>query len=409
MNVFDIVSRNALAKEVVFSSVFNFLLDRNESHGMGSLFLDRLLDVIPNGNPDVDLIGALRATFTQWESVEPEKDLGPRAGRVDSLLSMRNQNGDRTLWIATEVKIADASAKIITEEGTQVARYVRAITAERGTDFLFLYLVPSSESRYAIGQFQATMEKLPQEQRDRCFLLFWKTGIGSPTDRKYTCKASVEEILRDILREDGEGFITQLSTEVRLVLKSLLQTVRFDFNRPVEPYEPGRFPDRSEYLANIPETHRELYEFLEDLTGGRRRVSTANTSIGFPHTSRPEKGAYNTLFRVLTMTRYNKQAGDINEADYARTLIIECDDEVYPSQEFWNRVKTQFSGGATVELGKVHPNESHQEKVVWLVFNADLPKAELDRIREFLTSFIEGLRKEFDAWAASTTGNTDSR
>lgn len=399
MNVFDVVFRNALAKEVVFSSVFNFLLDKNESHGMGSLFLDRLLDAVPND----DLVGDLRATFTEWESVEPEKDLGPRVGRVDSLLSMRNQSGDRTLWIATEVKIVDASAKNITEEGTQVARYVRAIAAERGTDFLFLYLVPSSESRYAIGQFQATMEKLPREQRDRCFLLFWKTGNGSPSDRKHTCTASVEEILRDVLRKDGEGLITPLSTEVRLVLKSLVQTVRLDFNRPVETYEPGRFPDRSEYLAGLPESHRELYEFLEELTGGRRRVSTANTSIGFPFTNRPEKGAHNTLFRVLTMTRYSKQANEIGESDYARTLIIECDDEVYPSQEFWNGVKTQFSGVATVEHGKVHPNESGKERAVWLVFNADLPQAELNHVKEALASFVEASRKEFDAWATSTS------
>lgn len=397
MNVFDVVFRNAPAKEVVFSSVFSFLMDRNESHGMGSLFLDRLLDVIPND----DLITKLRAEFTEWESVEPEKDLGPRVGRVDSLLSMRNQSGDRTLWVATEVKIVDASAKNVTEEGTQVARYVRAITAGRGTDFLFLYLVPSNESRYAVGQFQATMENLPQEQRDRCFLLFWKTGIGSSTDRKRTCKASVEEILRDVLREDGEGLIAPLSTEVRLVLKSLVQTVRLDFNRPVDTHEPGRFPDRNEYLANLPETHRELYVFLEELAGGRRRVSTANTSIGFPFSNRPEKGVYNTLFRVLSLTRYGKQAGDIGAGDYARTLIIECDDEVYPSQEFWNGAKTQFSGVATVEHGKVHPNVSGTERVVWLVFNADLPQAEVDRIKETLAAFLEGLRGEFSMWFAS--------
>jgi len=36
MNVFDVVFRNALAKEVVFSSVFNFLLDKNETHGIFS-------------------------------------------------------------------------------------------------------------------------------------------------------------------------------------------------------------------------------------------------------------------------------------------------------------------------------------------------------------------------------------
>ena len=399
MNVFDVVFRNALAKEVVFSSVFTFLLDKNESHGMGSLFLDRLLDAIPN---DV-LVGALRATFTEWESGEPEKDLGPRVGRVDSLLSLRNQSGDRTLWIATEVKIVDAPARNITEEGTQVERYVRAISAARAADFLFLYLVPSSESRYAVGQFRATMEKLPQEQRDRCFLLFWKTGNGSSTDRNHTCKAGVEEILRDLLREDGEGLIHPLSTEVRLVLKSLVQTVRLDFTRPVETFEPGRFPDRSEYLANLPEIHRELYGFLEDLTGGRRRISPANISIGFPRTDRPDKGAYNTLFRVLTMTRYSKQSGAITAADYARTLIIECDDEVYPSQEFWNQVNTQFSGVATVEHAQVHPNKSGKEKAVWLVFNSDPPKAEPERIKDTLSSFIDGLRREFEAWAASAS------
>ena len=44
MNLFDILFKNSLSREVLFSSVYNYLIDRTESHGIKSLFLDKIIE-----------------------------------------------------------------------------------------------------------------------------------------------------------------------------------------------------------------------------------------------------------------------------------------------------------------------------------------------------------------------------
>mgnify|MGYP006292155601 CR=1 FL=1 len=397
MNLFDMIFRNALAKEVVFSSVYNYLLEKSETHGMGSLVFDHLLDAIA----DQDLVTEIRDVFTEWNEVQPEYELGPKIGRVDSMLNLGSASGDRSLWLLTEVKIVDASAKNSTVEGSQLDRYVRAAIEAKGQDFVLLYMIPSTASTYAIREFEQLLKGLDESHRRRCFVLFWKSSpkaeISLPEGS--VLRKSFEEILQEVLTDEAVGKIAPISTEIRYVLKSIIQSVRQDFNRTIDVYEPGRFPDRTTFLANLPDVHHELFAYLESILGGRRKVSTGNTSVGFPYTDRPARGSYNTLFRVLTMTKYGKTSGDISHNDYADRLIIECDEQVYPDQEFWQAVSNDLNGTAAVKHGQRHPDASGSRHAIWIEFDPKLLRAQIDSVKAQLDALVEGLRGEFAKWS----------
>jgi hypothetical protein len=400
MNLFDMIFRNALAKEVVFSSVYNYLLEKSETHGMGSLVFDRILTSLPNS----DLADEVRRKFTEWDEVQPEFDFGPRVGRVDSMLNLRSSAGDRSLWFVTEVKIVDASAKNTTADGAQLGRYLAAITAAKVEEFLFVYLVPSAASRRSVDEFSKLLGGLDAQQRRRCFVLFWKDGgaDGISLPKENLCTMSFDRILQGILSDEAEGLVPPISTEIRYVLKSIIQTIRQDFNRSVDVYEPGRFPDRTTYLANLSNSHRELYEHLEELFSGRRKVSPGNTSVGFPYTDRPLRGEYNTLFRVLTMTAYRKTVDEITTEHYAYQLIIECDEQVYGNHKFWDSVADKFTGMAEVKQDQKHPDAAGTKRAIWIVFDADLEQSRLTQAKEAIEMLVDGLSSEFETWQQSS-------
>lgn len=397
MNLFDMIFRNALAKEVVFSSVYNYLLEKSETHGMGSLVFDRLLAAIP----DRDVATAIRDVFTEWNEVQPEYELGPKVGRVDSLLNLASASGDRSLWFLTEVKIVDASAKNSTVEGHQLERYVRAAIEERGEDFVLLYMIPSAASTSSIREFEQLLKGLDEKHRRRCFVLFWKSDADATVSlpKSSILSQSFEEILHGVLTDEAVGRIVPISTEIRYVLKSIIQSIRQDFNRTIDAYEPGRFPDRTTFLANLPDVHQELFAYLESIFGGRRKVSTGNTSVGFPYTDRPVRGSHNTLFRVLTMTKYGKTSGDISDDDYADQLTIECDEQVYPDQEFWQAVSKDLIGAAAVKHGRRHPDASGSRHAIWIEVDPNLQPAQLDSVKAQLDDLVERLRGEFAKWS----------
>ena len=400
MNLFDMIFRNALAKEVVFSSVYNYLLEKSETHGMGSLVFDRILSSIY----DNELAEEVRRKFTEWDEVQPEYDFGPHIGRVDSLLNLRSSTGDESLWFVTEVKIVDGSAKNTTDNGAQLSRYVRTIIDSKGEDFIFVYLVPSAKSQYAVKEFNKLLNELKEQQRKRCYILFWKSGDddGLSVPKENRCNANFEELLQELLLGEAKGLVAPISTEMRYVLKSIVQTIRQDFNRSVDVYEPGRFPDRTTFLSNLPEAHRTLYEYLEELFYGRRKVSTGNTSVGFPYTDRPPRGAYNTLFRVLTMTAYRKTSDEITEELYASQLIIECDEQVYSDHKFWDWVDDKLSGVAEVKQDQRHPDATNKKRVVWIIVNPEIDESMFQRVKAAFEELVDRLKSEFEKWQQST-------
>jgi len=396
MNLFDMIFRNALPKEVVFSSIYNYLLEKGETHGMGSLVFDRLLEAFP----DRDLAKEIRGTFTEWNEVQPEHEFGPEVGRIDSKLDLGSASGDRSMWFLTEVKIMDSSAKNTTVGGPQLTRYARAAIDAKGEDFVLLYMIPSPASSYAIREFEEFIEKLEERYRRRCFVLYWKSnGAGKSTPPKESVLTrSFEEILQDVLSDEALGRIAPISTEIRYILKSIIQTVHQDFNRTVDVYEPGRFPDRTTFLANLPKPHQELFAQLEALFGGRRKVSTGNTSVGFPYTDRPAPGTFNTLFRVLTMTKYAKAVGKISEDDYADRLIVECDSQIYSDQDFWQSISRTLADVAQVKTDRRHPDASSSREAIWIEIDPKLPDAQIESAMTKLDDLVGRLRSEFAKW-----------
>ena len=229
--------------------------------------------------------------------------------------------------------------------------------------------------------------------------MFWKNDdceLSIPP--KQVCEVSFAGLLQQILADEASGMINPVSTEMRYILKSIIMTIQQDFSRPIEIYEPGRFPNRQTFLANLPQTHEELYQYLEELFGGRRRISTGNTSIGFPYSDHPEEGAYNTLFRVLTMREYRKTAAEIVNSDYATQLIIECDNSVYPDHKFWDKTEKDFTDIAVIERDRKHPDGTGKNSATWIVFGPKLGDEDIEKARSEIDSFVEGLRKEFEVW-----------
>jgi hypothetical protein len=249
-------------------------------------------------------------------------------------------------------------------------------------------------------EFEELLAGLEERHRRRCFVLFWKSdaAVEISLPEGSILRQSFEGILQEILADEAIGRIAPISTEIRYVLKSIIQSVRQDFNRTIDLYEPGRFPDRATFLAGLPDVHQELFAYLESIFGGRRKVSPGNTSVGFPYTDRPARGSYNTLFRVLTMTKYGKTSSDISDDDYADRLIIECDEQVYQDQDFRQAVSNDLNGIATVKQGQRHPDASGSRQVIWLEFDPNLQQTQVDSVKRRLDDLVVALRGEFATW-----------
>ncbi len=392
MNLFDMIFRNILPKEVIFSSIYNYLLQGNETHGMGSLIFDRIIKGLPNEK----IVKTLKE-YPGCDDVEPEYSLGPEVGRVDSLLKLGHFEKDHSIWFVTEIKIDDASAHNWTKNGPQLERYVKSLYELKGKDFIFIFLIPSAKADASVVEFIKLLRNVEEEVAERCFLMFWKDSDQSiKVPDKNICKISYIEILRQILSEESEGRIDPISTEMRYILKSTCVTIQQDFKRTVDGYEAGRFPDRMRFLSNLPESHRALYGYIEELTGGKRRISTTNTSIGFPYSDHPVGNNYNTLFRVLTMKNCKRRASEIQESDYAKQLIIECDHDVYPDYEFWKNVESYFKDLAEIVMDKYHPNESGKLRTNWIMFNPELSENDIERGKRAIDTLIKDLPVEYE-------------
>ncbi|MDA3950801.1 MAG: hypothetical protein PF508_16460 [Spirochaeta sp.] len=272
MNLFDMF-RDSGSNEEVFSSVLTYLLDRFETHGLGTLIRDRVMDALPNEDA-----GSLQATFHP---------------------------------------------------------------GERGQTF--------------------------------------------------------DSVLRDLLQDDMTVRIPPVSTEIRWVLKSLINTIHNNFTREQDVYGQARFPDRKAFLGRLPTVHRLLFEYLEEKSGGRRNVSTRNTSISFPGPGT------DTLFRVLTLKNFRQTAAEIIETDYADTLIMELDETTWALDDTMkDTLAAIFKGTAHVAFHQSHPNGRNDEKATWILFGEGIDTETLPRVKTQIDKFWVLAEERFRACQEST-------
>jgi len=273
MNLFDMFLRDSESNEAVFSSVFSYLLDPFETHGLGTLIRDRVMDALPNEDA-----GCLQATFHPGE----------------------------------------------------------------------------------LGQ-------------------------------------TFESVLRDVLQDDLAGGIPPVSTEMRWVLKSLINTIHNNFTREQDVCGQDRFPDRSAFLGRLPAVHRLLFEYLEEKSGSRRSVSPRNTSISFPGTGT------DTLFRVLTMKNFRQTAAEIIETDYADTLIIELNETVWALDDLMkDTLAALFAGTAHVAFHQYHPNGRNNEKATWILFDEEIDTESLPQVKKQIDKFWVVAEERFRAFLESS-------
>ena len=415
MNIFDMIFINAKSKETIFSSIYNYLLHPHEQHGLGSLFLDKIIDAIPNEA----VVNNLKK-YPKFSAIEPECDLGAGLGKIDSIAIFSDEKAEKYFWIATEVKIVDSSANNLTEEGGQLERYVVQSLCQDETvidipgkeDFIFIYLVPSQKSKIAITKFQNLFQSKDCSQPSKVFLAFWKNDDLGNDDKNHLeeipsgniLHKSIEEICKDILEDEALGNFNPVSMEMRYILKSLIGTIRNDFNRQIIPPERGNFLDRMEFFRRLrKKQHRELYLYLEEICGGKRRISNIHTAIGFPYTESPREGDDNTLFRVLTMREYRASARDLREEHYIDGLIIEIMKKKEFTPGIFTKIEKLLHPYAEVHVDKVHPNKKGDQPAVWIEFRQDIDNSDLDKIKSKLDELVRVLRKEFAQYIELST------
>ena len=396
---------NAQSKETIFSSIYNYLLDHHETHGLGSLFADRLVRAIPN--PQIR--DALEHTYTKFIKVWPEYDLGKEVGKIDSIAMFSDQQEQKEYWIATEVKIVDSSSQNITDAGPQLIRYLNSIQEKSSAtvDYIFLFLVPSDQSNISIEKFKELLN-LPQitekdnHTKGKLFLAFWKErdtaaskNLLAGIPEQNILHKSIEGMCREILDDEAGGFINPISTEMKYILKSLIGIIRHDFNRRSTLGEHGKFLTRPEFMIRLPKNHQLLYEYLEELNRAKRPISSNHTAIGFPYTEDPRQEDNNTLFRVLTMKRYKSVAGDLVDEDYVDGLIIELVHEIYFNVDTYTRIEDIFDGYANVSNDKTHPDAGGKQKAIWIELNQGIKDSDVEEVKLTLSRFVSFLKEEF--------------
>jgi hypothetical protein len=400
MNLFDMIFRNSKSREVVFSSVYNYLVDRFETHGLGPVILERIIEAMPHEKAR----RLLSETGLEVQNTEAEYSLG-EAGQIDSMVELSRKNGSKTAYLFTEVKIIDSSARNVTRKGSQVSRYVEYIHKNISEDSVFLYLVPDTHSTAALGEFSSFLNKAPAGIAEKCFIMFWKDlqTKDSSVPEANVCKSSIEAIVRNVLQDELTGRIPPISTEMWYVLKSLINTVHNNFNREEMVYTQGRFPNRSEFLDRLPEVHKHLFEYLEVKSGGRCNISPTKTSIGFPYTDNAG-GNPNTLLRVLTMKNYRRTVEQITETDYADKLIIELNEKTWALDDAMkDQLAALFKGTAHVAFHQYHPNGKNNEESTWILFKEDLAMTDLPQVKEQIDTFWDLAEERFRAFLESSS------
>lgn len=390
MNIFDIIFKNGNSNEVIFSSVYNYLIDRYETHGLRDVFINKIISTLPSVEGKEKFTSS--DDIVQIE-VEPEhrlKSPDKWVGNIDSYLLLEDKKNQKKYVIATEVKILDSSANNRDSNNEkQIIRYNNALIGEEGiSNYIFIFLVPSTSSNICINEFNELLNTKPKPTN--CYILFWKKCDTKKIEieEQYIGESSIESIIEEILSEESKGDINPLSIETKYLLKSLKLFIKNDFNRTLIASEKGIFPSRQDYLKNLPIDHRELYNYIEEIVGKKLQIRTNHTSVGIPYKSNPEPGINNTLFRITTCKNYYKKAEE-KEANIVKNLELELNYNIFNNDEYKDRCKKIFNSFAEINTIKeeFHRNGTKNEKVFFIKFNEGLGE-ELDEIKLKLDEFI---------------------
>ncbi len=267
MNLFDILSagKRGLNEENV-SSFLAWILDPKQSHGCGSLFLNRLLSAVDEEKyqPWISKLQHISVDVLVEEEVVT-KNGKRRYVDIVIVMSIAGENSDcdtanktESIIFAIENKIREnACDKFqLSEEYEGLKEYYKE------ADISFLYLTPIKSAR-----FDEAFSLLPDDLTK--FYLTWTNSINEPNH------LTVVSILRNILQDDLDAKINPLSSELKFVLKSFIVFAENGFRSHTN--KTPVYMRRSRYYKDIAFGVEGVQELIEQQRSGK----ISNIYIGF--------------------------------------------------------------------------------------------------------------------------------
>jgi hypothetical protein len=378
MNLFELMTLNnyGKTKEVLFTSTLSYLLNPGSDHGLGDIFLKKLL-------------AQLEINDFKLVKISSEKNLGQNIGTIDIYIEIVDNKGIDNI-IGIEAKIWDDSANNKNIKGeAQLVRYCKAIKAKAGTNnnWTLVFLIPYESAPTCIEEF----EKIKEYQKN-VKLLTW-AKIPTPNTNDDYLKESIQDILETIIKDNT----IDIQDRTAWILKSIYDYIP-KFVR--EEKTQNRFPSRDDLKTNCHDWCNLLNPFI-DKSGAK--IHPLHTTIGIPYGTPPAKSEYgNTLFKIRTTKKYYENIAE-KKNNYPDKLEIEIWPEVY------NEIITKHNSEWITLLDKwkpnklidsIHINAEKDEPVKLLVIelssNIKIVKKDVDSFKRLLREGFEEVLKKND-------------
>jgi hypothetical protein len=233
VNIFrTIASGKQSFREEFVSAFLAYLLSPKMDHGLGFIFLSKLLTHIAEKNqakPLKDLASQFKNRL--WENIFDEEVNSPvvelefkySGGFIDIVIKCGNW------FIMIENKIVQASKREnqLKEQYKGIQEVLISKGFENDYNILVIYLVPANmgiDGSAISPSFYNEIDKVSLRKQDHKAIVSWQ-----PASFEETEVVSIVSILREILKQESEGMIAPISTEVRHALLSLIDFAMGDF------------------------------------------------------------------------------------------------------------------------------------------------------------------------------------
>jgi hypothetical protein len=371
MNLIELMNLNnyGRTREVLFTSLLSYLLNPQNDHGLGDIFLKELLKkqgIEP----------------TKEIKVIPEKNLGKSDGNID-------------IYIETEKNIVGIEAKIWDDSAInnsknneeQLKRYcesLKALSTKEKKGWTLVFLIPYKDAPKCIEEF----DKVKEDNSEHIKLLVWRKDEGEKysENENYYIKNSIYEIIENIITNP----LIDIQDRTSWLLKSLIESIPKYVD---EEKSESRFPTKED-LKNLPNNWwKNLMEpFCDTLN---RNVNSVHTTIGFPYGRENEKATHpnykNTLFRIRTTKKYYSKVED-KEKYYPDALEIEIWEKVYEiiKEDLENWLKNPEISEYLFKKSK-HIEEKPKEEIMLLQIKKG--KINSTQVKDFEIIMKKGFKK----------------
>lgn len=282
MNLFDILySGKRDITEENTSAMLGWMLDPGQSHGWGSMFLERFLQMV-----DEDLFKSFSSSFSSQvgyrtyspvrasvvleEPVSPEKD---KVRDIDIVMYLNLGEGNpqyKHILIENKIRSESVSRNQLQEE---IQGFLNKENSE--------YQIDEKD----VSVVYLTLEKKEAEKREFASIeghkgakrhITWKASNGASNE------GSIEDLLVKMLEDDDQVRIDPMTMEARWIIKTLIRTIRNDFRsqRRSSKMNQGVSQDYFEGqvfgINELKELHQEMGIVFVGFNGGEKALRNAS-------------------------------------------------------------------------------------------------------------------------------------